>query len=108
MHNTVYDQFQKKLLWVANNRIEFDGIRVNAEDIALTFHWYEQISGIYGSDIVYIFYCYDPPQVQSHTQIVHGKISVTRIYGTAERHTSERYKSPSPSESLHGNDLYCK
>ena len=35
LHNTVYDQFQKQPLQVADKRVELDGIRLNDGDIAL-------------------------------------------------------------------------
>ena len=101
----VYDQFQKQPLWVADKRVELDCIRIDTGDIDLTIQWYERITGISVSDLVYRFYCDNHPQVQSHTQLVHGKILTTQIYGTADRYTYARYKSPSPAELLHGNDL---
>ena len=58
--------------------------------------------------MVYRLYYDNPPQVHSHTQIMHGKIAMAQISGTMERHTSKRYKSLSQSESLHGNDLQWK
>ena len=33
---------------------------------------------------------------------------MTQVYGTSEKHTSARNKSPSPLELLHGNDLQWK
>ena len=77
-------------MWVDGKRVELDGISLDAGDIALIIQLYEQITGISVSDMVYRFYCDNTPQVQSHTQIVHGKISITQIYGTAERHTSAK------------------
>ena len=53
-------------------------------------------------------YFNNPPKVQSHTQIFHGKIPMTQIYGTAEMHTSARYKILPLSESLHGNEFQYK
>ena len=103
--NTVYYQFQKQSLWVADKRIELDGIRLDAGYISVTIQWYEQITGISGSDLVFRLYCDNPPQVRIHTKFVHGKISMTKISGTPERHTYERNKNPSPLESLHGNEL---
>ena len=92
-------------MWVADKCDDSDWIRLDAADIDLTTQWYENIPIISGSDPVYIFYCDNPPQVQCHTQIEHGKISTTNISGTAERHTSAINIILSPSESLHGNDL---
>ena len=56
----------------------------------------------------YRLYYDNPPQVQSHTQLMHGKLSTTQIYGTVDRHTSARNKILSPLELLHGNDLQWK
>ena len=39
---------------------------------------------------------------------MHGKISTTQIYVTTERQNSVRYKSTSPSEFQHLNDLQWK
>ena len=96
MTNTVYYQFQKQSLWVADKRIELDDIRLGTGYISLTIQWYDYIPGISVSDLVYRFYCDNPTQVQSHNKLVHGKISTTKIHGTAERHTSSRYKITSP------------
>ena len=90
MHNTVYDQFQKQQLWVADKRVELYDIRLYSGDIVIKIQWYEHITGISESDLVYRFYCDNTPQVQSHAQIVHGNISMTQIYGTTKRHTSAR------------------
>ena len=95
-------------MWVADKRVELDGIRLDSGYNYLTIQLYEQIPGIYGSDFVYILYCDNPPQAQSHTQIVHGNISTTQVYGTAERQTSTRNKIPSPSKQLHVNELQWK
>ena len=70
----VYDIFQKQPLWVADELVELDGIILDYGNIALTMKWYENITGISGSDLVYILYCDNHPHVQIHTQIVHGKI----------------------------------
>ena len=105
MTNKVYNKFQKQPLWVPDNSVELDGIRLYAGDIALPIQWYENIHGIYGSYLVYIFYCDNTPQYKSHTQLVHANISTVKISGTAERHTSARYKIMSPPLSLHVNDL---
>ena len=107
-YNTVYNKFQKQPLWVSDRRVELDVIRLDAGYIAPTIQRYEKIPGIYGSDLVYILYCDNNPQVQRHTNLVHGNISMNQIYGTADRHNSERYKIPSPPESLHGNKLKRK
>ena len=85
-------------LWVADNHVELEGIILDTEDIALTIQWYKQITGISGSDLVYKLYCGDPTQVQIHTQIVHGNILITKVYGTAASHPSARNKSTTPSE----------
>ena len=90
--NTVYDQFHGKLLWVADKLVKLDGIRLDAGYISLTIQRYENIPGIYGSDLVYRLYCDNPTQVQIHTKLVYGKISMTQIYEYAERHTSTRNK----------------
>ena len=95
-------------MWVADNHVESNGIRLDYLDINKTIHWYEHIPGTYGSYLVYILYCNISPQVQSHTQLLHGKISMTQISGTVERHNNARNKSLSQSESPHGNDLQCK
>ena len=52
MPNTVCDKFQKQTLWVSYKRVELDGIRLDAGDIALEIQWYEQIPRIYGSNLV--------------------------------------------------------
>ena len=98
----------RKTLLVSKKRIDLYGIRIDAEDIAITIQWYEQIPGMYGSDLVNRLYCNNPLQFHSHTQLIHVKISMTQIYGTVERHPSERYKIPLLSELLHGNLLQCK
>ena len=92
MNNTFYYQFHKQPVWVADMSVELYGIRLDAEDIYLTSQWYEHIPEIYVSDLFYRLYCDNPPQVQSHTHILHGKISINQIYGTAERQTSAIYK----------------
>ena len=106
--NTFCNQFQKQTLWVADKRVELDGIRLDDGDIYLIIQWYENIPGIYESYLVYRLYYDNPPQAQIRTQIVHGKISMAQISGTTEKHTSARYKSTSQSESLYVNDLQCK
>ena len=68
----VNDEFQKEPLWEADKRIKLDGIRLDCGDIGLTIQWYEQVSVIVESDLVYILYCVEIPQAQSHTQLVHG------------------------------------
>ena len=88
MPNTVYDQFQKQPLWVADKRVGLDCIRIDTGDIDLTIQWYERITGISVSDLVYRFYCDNHPQVQSHTQLVYGKTKMAQISRTTERHTS--------------------
>ena len=95
-------------MWVADKRVELDGIRLDAVYVALKIQWCDQIPGISGLDLVYRFYCDNPPQVHSHTQLVHGKISMTQISGTTQRDTSKIYKIMSPSWLLHGHDLQWK
>ena len=70
--NMINDEFQKEPLWEADKRIKLDGIRLDCGDIGLTIQWYEQVSVIVESDLVYILYCVEIPQAQSHTQLVHG------------------------------------
>ena len=94
--NTVYDQFQKQQFWAADNNAELYGIRLDARDIFITTQWYEHTPRISGSHMVYILYVDNPPQVQSHTQLVHGKILMTQTSVIDYRHTSARNKSPSP------------
>ena len=108
MPDTVYEQFQKKLLCVSDKRVDLDGIRLDAGKIALTIQWYEQILVVSVSDLFYRLYYENPSQSQSHTQLVHGKTSTNQIYGTVERHTPVTNKTLSLSESLHGNDLQWK
>ena len=86
----------RNLFWVSDKRIELGVTRIYAGDIDLKIQWYENIPGISGSYLVYIFYCDNPTQVQSHTQLVHGKMSMTQIYGAVESHTPARNKSLSP------------
>ena len=69
--NTFYDQFQGKTLWISDKRVELYGIGLYVEDIDIRIQWYEQISGISGSEMVYILYYDNPLQTQSHTKIVH-------------------------------------
>ena len=90
MLHIVYDQFQKELLWVADNRVELDGIRLSARDISLKIQWYDQIPGIYGSDLVYRLYCDNPPQFKIHAKFVYGIISMNQISVTSERHNSAK------------------
>ena len=66
-------------MWVSDKRVELDVISLDAGDVALKIQWYEQIPGMYGSDIGYIFYFDNTPQVLSNTHLVHGKISMTQI-----------------------------
>ena len=94
MPNKFYNQFQKLIFWVDYKRVELDGFRLYVGDMDITIKWYEQIPGIYGSDLVYIIYCGSPSQLQSHTQLVHGKISMTP--GTAYSNISSIYKILSP------------
>ena len=86
--NTVYDQFHKEPWWVADKRVELYEMRLDDGYIDLKIQWYEQIPGISRSDLVYRLYYENHTQVQSHTQLVHGKISMHQIYGTAKMHTS--------------------
>ena len=88
MPNTIYYQFQKQTFLVADKCVGLDGITIDARYIAITVQWYEQIPGISGSDLVYILHCNNPLQVQSHTKLVHGKISMTHISGNLGRHTT--------------------
>ena len=66
MPNTVYNNFQKQPLWVADKRVELDGIRLYDGYIVSKIQWYENITGIYISDLVYRLYCDNPPRVQRH------------------------------------------
>ena len=91
--DTGYYQCQKQPLWVADKRVELYGIRIDAGDIALTIQWYDQITGISVSDMVYRLYWENNPHVQIHTQLVHVDISTNQMTGTTERHTSARNKS---------------
>ena len=50
--NTVYDQFQKQPLWLADKRVELYGIRLDSGDISLTIQQYGNINGISISDMV--------------------------------------------------------
>ena len=81
---------------MADKRVELDGIWIDDAYIYLTIQWYEHITGISVSDTVYRLYSDDFTQVQRHTQLEYGNISMTRISGTAERHTSTINKIPSP------------
>ena len=60
MPNIVYNQFQKKTLWVSDKSVELDDIRLDSGDIYLTIKWYEHITGISGSDLVYRLYFGNP------------------------------------------------
>ena len=93
MPSIVYYQFHEQPLWVADERVDLDGIRIYYRDISLTIQWYEYIPWISGSDLVYRLYYDNPAQVQRHNHILHGKISMNQIYVTVESHTSSRYKS---------------
>ena len=83
-------------MWVAYKRVELYGIRLHAGDIDLTIQWYEKTTGISVSDPIYRLYFDKPPQVQRHTQLVKGKISMAQISRTVERHISVINESPSP------------
>ena len=69
--NTFYDQFKTQPFCVSDKRVELYGIGLYVEDIDIRIQWYEQISGISGSEMVYILYYDNPLQTQSHTKIVH-------------------------------------
>ena len=66
-------------MWVADNYTELYCIRLDAADIYIAIQWYDNINGIYGSDMVYRFYCDHPPQVQIHTKLMQGNISMNHI-----------------------------
>ena len=100
--------FRKKTLWVADKRVELYGIRLDSVDISLTIQWYHQIPSISGLYLFYILYCDNTNQVQRHTQLLYGNISMTQISGIVERHTSAINKSTSPSDFLYGDDLQWK
>ena len=95
-------------MWVSDKRVELDVISLDAGDISLIIQWYEQITGISLSYLVYILNYNNPAQVKSHTQLLHGKISMPKIYVTTERHTYAGNKRMSPLESLHGHYLQWK
>ena len=95
-------------MWVADKRVELKGISLDSGDTDLTIHLYEQIPETSGSDLVYRLCCDNPSQVQSHTELVQGNISMTEIYVTVERHTFARNKIPPPLELLYGKDLQWK
>ena len=75
---------------MADKHVEFNGIRIYAEYIALKIQWYDQIPGISRSDLVYIFYCNNPPQFKIHAKFVYGIISMNQISVTSERHNSAK------------------
>ena len=83
-------------MWVADKHIELHCIRLDAADIYITTQWYDNINVIYGSNMVYRLYFDHPPQVQIHTQLMHGKTSMNKIYGAAQMHTSAGNKSTPP------------
>ena len=82
---------------VDDKRVDLYGIRIDAGYIAQSIQKYERIPEISGSDLVYILYFDNPPQVKSHNQFVHGKISMTQNKLTLDSHTFEINKIPSPS-----------
>ena len=90
--NMINEEFQKQSIWEADKRIKIDGIRLDHGDIGMTIQWYEQVTGIPGSDLVYELECGQPPQVQSHTQLVHGKIAMTQVAGVKKKRRSGRHK----------------
>ena len=114
--NMINDKFQKQSIWEADKRIKIDGIRLDRGDIGMTIQWYEQVTGIPGSDLVYELECGQPPQVQSHTQLVHGKIAMTQVSGVKEKRRSARHKSKLVAENQNsiewklnsGKDVYNK
>ena len=65
--NMVNYEFQKQPLWEADKCINLDGIRLDCGDIGFTIQWYDQVPGIFESDIVYRIYRGQLPQVQSYT-----------------------------------------
>ena len=95
-------------MWVADKRVWSDVIRLDFGYIDLTIHWYEHIPGISGSDLDHRLCSDNTPQFHIYTHILHGNISMTQIYGTAERHTSAQNKIPPPQDLLHGNELPWK
>ena len=96
--NMLNDEFHKQPLWEADKRIKFDVISLNCGYIGLTIQCYEQSTGIVESDLVYRLYCGQLPQVQSHAQLVHGKIVMTQVSGTKDKRTFSRHKSQLVSE----------
>ena len=65
MINTVYDQFQKQPLRVSDKHVELDKISLDAEYIDLTIQRHEQITGISGSDLIYLLYCDHNPKFRA-------------------------------------------
>ena len=51
--NMINDEFKKQSIWEADKRIKIDGIRLDRGDIGMTIQWYEQVTVIPGSDLVY-------------------------------------------------------
>ena len=82
----------------ADKRIKLDGIRLDCGDIGLTIQWYEQVTVIIESGLVYRLYCGQIPQVQSHTKLVHGNIAMTQVSGTKEKSRSAINKSKLAAE----------
>ena len=69
MRNKFYDQFQKQPFWVANKRVELDGIRIDAGDI------YIKSSGM----IRYLGYMYHMWFTYCIVIILHNLISIPRL-----------------------------
>ena len=95
----INDEFQKQSTWEADKCLTIDDIRLDRGDICMTIQLYEQVTRIQGSYLVYELECGQPPQVQSHTQFVHGKIAMTQVAGVKEKRRSGRHKSQLVAEN---------
>ena len=112
----INDEFQKQSIWEADKRIKIYGISLDCGDIDMTIQWYDQAPGIPGSDLVYELECVQPPQVQSHNQLVHGKIAMTQVAVVKKKRRSGRHKSQLVAENQSsiewklngGKDFYNK
>ena len=88
----VNDEFQKQPLWESDKRIRLYVIRLDCGDIGLMIQWYEKVPVFVESYLLYRLYCGQIPQVQIHTQLVHGKIAMTQVFGTKEKRRFAKHK----------------
>ena len=114
--NIVNHEFQKQTIWEADKLINLYGISLDCVDIGFKIQQYEQVPGIFESYLVHRFYCGQLPQIQSHTQLVHGNIEMYQVSGRRQKYKPARHKSQLLAENQNrikcklngGNDFYDK